>query len=473
MQIKKRNGSLADFDIKKIEIAISKAYDSVAKPRDEKKIAQIAKDVKEKAIRSFPKSHTVSVEEIQDLVEISLIEHNEYKVVRSYILYRQSHFIMRKTIEDFSIYIKNEEILDLIREIQNEFKEDSYNLMYLYNKFSPYANENKSDIELLDILIKTSSELTSKEEPSWEYISARFLSKKIDLLVREKENKYELVSFYKKLKFLTEKGLYGSYILENYNEDEINKLYQYIDFKRDKLFNFPGLDLLMKRYLLKNSDGELLERPGELFMGIAMHLAMKEKEKLKYAKDFYDILSKLKVTMATPTLSNARRPFHQLSSCFIDTVPDSLTGIYRSIDNFAQVSKHGGGMGLYFGKVRSMGSDIRGYKGVAGGVTRWIKLANDTAVAVDQLGVRQGACACYLDIWHKDIPEFLQLRTNNGDDRMKSHDIFPGICVPNIFWKLCEKIWTLIGRFLIHMKLKARWDFALKIIMERSLKKNT
>lgn len=143
MQIKKRNGSLADFDIKKIEIAISKAYDSVAKPRDEKKIAQIAKDVKEKAIRSFPKSHTVSVEEIQDLVEISLIEHNEYKVVRSYILYRQSHFIMRKTIEDFSIYIKNEEILDLIREIQNEFKEDSYNLMYLYNKFSPMPTKIK------------------------------------------------------------------------------------------------------------------------------------------------------------------------------------------------------------------------------------------------------------------------------------------------------------------------------------------
>lgn len=115
----------------------------MAKPRDEKKIAQIAKDVKEKAIRSFPKSHTVSVEEIQDLVEISLIEHNEYKVVRSYILYRQSHFIMRKTIEDFSIYIKNEEILDLIREIQNEFKEDSYNLMYLYNKFSPMPTKIK------------------------------------------------------------------------------------------------------------------------------------------------------------------------------------------------------------------------------------------------------------------------------------------------------------------------------------------
>ena len=145
--------------------------------------------------------------------------------------------------------------------------------------------------------------------------------------------------------------------------------------------------------------------------------------------------STLKVTMATPTLSNARKPYHQLSSCFIDTVPDSLDGIYRSIDNFAKVSKFGGGMGLYFGKVRAVGSPIRGFMGAAGGIIRWIKLANDTAVAVDQLGVRQGSVAVYLDVWHKDIPEFLQLRTNNGDDRMKAHDVFPAVCYPDLFWK--------------------------------------
>ena len=176
-----------------------------------------------------------------------------------------------------------------------------------------------------------------------------------------------------------------------------------------------------------------------MFMGIAMHLAIPENNKIYWAKKFYDIYSTLKVTVATPTMSNARKPYNQLSSCFIDTVPDTLKGIYRSIDNFAQISKHGGGMGLYFGKVRATGSDIRGFKGVAGGVIRWIKLANDTAVAVDQLGVRQGSVACYLDAWHKDIPEFLQLRTNNGDDRMKAHDIFPAICYPNLFFELAEK----------------------------------
>ncbi len=178
-----------------------------------------------------------------------------------------------------------------------------------------------------------------------------------------------------------------------------------------------------------------------MFLGIALHLAMPEKKdcRLMWVGRIYDLLSRLEVTMATPTLSNARKPNHQLSSCFIDTVPDSLDGIYRSLDNFSQVSKFGGGMGMYFGKVRATGGSIRGFKGVAGGVVRWMRLVNDTAVAVDQLGMRQGAVAVYLDVWHKDLPEFLQLRTNNGDDRMKAHDIFPAVCYPDLFWRMAAE----------------------------------
>ena len=145
------------------------------------------------------------------------------------------------------------------------------------------------------------------------------------------------------------------------------------------------------------------------------------------------------VTMATPTQAHARKPYHQLSSCFIDTVPDSLDGIYHSISNFADVSKFGGGMGMYLGKVRSRGGSIRGFEGASGGVIRWIRVINDTAVAVDQLGVRAGAVAVYLDVWHKDLPEFLQLRTNNGDDRMKAHDVFPAVCYPDLFWKMVKE----------------------------------
>lgn len=171
-----------------------------------------------------------------------------------------------------------------------------------------------------------------------------------------------------------------------------------------------------------------------------MHLAIPEKKekRLYWAKRFYDVLSSIKATMATPTMSNARKPFYQLSSCFIDTVDDSLAGIYKSLDNFSKVSKFGGGMGIYMGKVRALGSAIRGFKGASGGIIPWIKLFNDTAIAVDQLGVRNGSVAIWLDAWHKDLPEFLQIRTNNGDDRKKAHDIFPGLCYPDLFWKLAE-----------------------------------
>ena len=280
-------------------------------------------------------------------------------------------------------------------------------------------------------------------------ISARILSYRSEQKISRLEDELGLKTFYRKVKYMTEEGLYGDYILQNYSEEEINEAASFIRPERNELLNYSGLDLLLKRYVIKNYSGKVIERVQEMFLGIALHLAMPEKKenRLLWVQRIYDLLSRLEVTMATPTLSNARKPNHQLSSCFIDTVPDSLDGIYRSLDNFSQVSKFGGGMGMYFGKVRATGGNIRGFKGVAGGVIRWMKLVNDTAVAVDQLGMRQGAVAVYLDVWHKDLPEFLQLRTNNGDDRMKAHDIFPAICYPDLFWKMAEEDlnqnWTL------------------------------
>ena len=206
--------------------------------------------------------------------------------------------------------------------------------------------------------------------------------------------------------------------------------------------------LMVREYLVKNRDNVVLETPQEMFLAIAMHLSMNDENKLYWVKRIYDSIAKFEFTLATPTISNARKPFHQLSSCFIDTVDDSLDGIFRSTTNFAKVSKLGGGMGLYLGKVRANGSTIRGFKGAAGGVIRWVRIINDVAVAVDQLGVRSGAVACYLDVWHKDLPEFLQIRTNNGDDRMKAHDVFPAICYPSYFWRLARDnmnaIWYLM-----------------------------
>ncbi len=306
----------------------------------------------------------------------------------------------------------------------------------LERKFLSFKKDNMTETELLAILIKASVELTAHDAPRWEFIAARLLMFQFSLKLKAELTKRNIHSFYEKLKYLEAEGLYGAYICENYTREEIEQAEQFLDERRNNLFTYSGADLIMRRYLIRMYNNIVLESPQEMFLGIALHLAMKEKNnRIEWVKRFYDMMSMLKFTMATPTLSNARKPYHQLSSCFIDTVPDSLDGIYRSIDNFAKVSKFGGGMGLYFGKIRAAGSPIRGFMGAAGGIIRWIKLANDTAVAVDQLGVRQGSVAVYLDIWHKDVPEFLQLRTNNGDDRMKAHDIFPAICYPDLFWK--------------------------------------
>ena len=435
MKIIKRDGSKVDFELEKIKRAIFKAFKSVDSTITDEKLEYIAQKIVKTIEEKFPVDHTVTVEEVQDLVELNLIDENYYREVKSYILYRAKHNMDRKVITDFSKYVSDRDLMEIVSKVQREFDSQRYPIESLYFKFESFIKPEMNDKEILDALIRAASELTSKEAPDWEIIAARFLSYKINLEIREEEDRYEIYDFKTKIKFLTDKKLYGKYMLENYTSEEIDEIEAYLDYSRDDIFTYSGLDLLRKRYLITTYDGRLLENVQEMFMGIAMHLAIPEKNKVEFAKRLYDILSSLKATMATPTMTNARKPFNQLSSCFIDTVPDTLKGIYRSITNFAEVSKHGGGMGMYFGKVRANGSDIRGFEGVAGGVIRWIRLANDTAVAVDQLGVRQGAVAVYLDIWHKDVPEFLGLRTNNGDDRMKAHDVFPGVCMPDLFWK--------------------------------------
>lgn len=327
-----------------------------------------------------------------------------------------------------------------ISQVMKKFPEAEYNVCKLEQGYERLKRENMTEEDILQALTKAAVELTQETEPKWEYIGARFLYMKFEKRLKTELAKRGIESFYEKIQYLTKEGLYGSYILENYSEEEILEAESYMKPERNNLFNYSGLDLLLNRYVIQTHDHIKLETPQEMYMGIALHLAMKEmKDKMKWVKKFYDMLSNQEVTMATPTLSNARKPYHQLSSCFIDVVPDSLEGIYRSIDNFAKVSKFGGGMGMYFGKVRATGSTIRGFEGAAGGVIRWIRLVNDTAVAVDQLGVRQGAAAVYLDVWHRDLPEFLQLRTNNGDDRMKAHDIFPAVCYPDLFWKMAKE----------------------------------
>ena len=432
MEIIKRSGQREIFNRDKIAIAIRKAFVSVERNISDDDLEQLLAPI-EAELRAREEN---TVESIQDTVEVAIMAGGYFDVAKSFILYRQKRSELR-TCRIALVTATGDRTLGACLEgIQRDFTAPEYSLNILSAKYSSIATPSASVSEQLASLIRAAVELTTQAAPQFELIAARLLSHKFHLELRASEERLNLRGFYEKISYLCSCDLYGDYILKGYTREELEQAAGFIDPARDHLFTYAGLDLLLKRYVICSHQHVPLETPQEMFLGIALHLALPESvNRMSWVERFYSMLSRMEVTMATPTLANARKPCHQLSSCFIDTVPDSLTGIYRSLDNFAQVSKFGGGMGLYFGKVRARGSAIRGFEGAAGGIVRWIRLVNDTAVAVDQLGVRQGAVAVYLDIWHRDLPEFLQLRTNNGDDRLKAHDVFPAICVPNYFWE--------------------------------------
>lgn len=485
--IKKRDGRSERFDGAKIVEAMRRAFEDVA---DEQAAAlgliaghgasapAVSADELEALLASIEQAMDRDavdcVEGVQDLVERALMERGHFEVAKSYILYRHERAEKRAVRvelaravaglgggvaceeghaaagvpsaadDDAAIAPKDHLAEDLDRtlaRIQRDFDDPAYDLAMLSARFRALTGTGQDADARLGALIRAAVELTSQEAPRWEMIAARLLDLSFMRRLAATRRELGIASFGELVRYLTERGLYGDYILASYSVSELEEAAAFMVSERDELFAYSGLDLLISRYVIRAHDHTPLESPQEMFLGIALHLAMNEEptQRLAWVKRFYDMLSKLEVTMATPTLSNARKPDHQLSSCFIDTVPDSLVGIYRSIDNFAQVSKYGGGMGMYLGKVRATGGSIRGFEGVAGGVIRWIRVINDTAVAVDQLGMRQGAVAVYLDAWHRDLPEFLNLRTNNGDDRMKAHDVFPAVCYPDLFWRMAEE----------------------------------
>ncbi len=437
MEITKRNGSVEHYDKEKIATAIRKSFISTGNSVADTELYAIVGAV-ENVINTHADRR--NVESIQDEVERKLMEKGFYNEAKSYILFRWKRTEQRKALNTIAEEIGDTAIAGILKGIANDFYGSEYGISALSEKFNSFSRAGMNEDNKLSALIKAAVEMTTAEAPDWEFIAARLASYQLNKDISTFEETEGIHSLYEKLRYLTDEKLYGDYILKAYSEEEIAEAASFIVPERNNLLNYSGIDLLIKRYLIRTYSHRPIESVQEMFLGIALHLAMNERHRrMVWVRKFYDMLSLLQVTMATPTLSNARKPFHQLSSCFIDTVPDSLEGIFRSLDNFAQVSKFGGGMGLYFGKVRAAGGKIRGFKGAAGGVIRWMKLVNDTAVAVDQLGMRQGAAAVYLDVWHKDLPEFLQLRTNNGDDRMKAHDIFPAVCYPDLFWRMAEE----------------------------------
>lgn len=305
--------------------------------------------------------------------------------------------------------------------------------------------ESLSADEMVDYLIREAESRVDIATPEWEYFAARLYLHR--LYKRASKNRFydageKYGSYVGLQESLADRGVYSIDILKNYSKDELAEAGRMIDPERDKLFAYNGLYLLATRYLATDNSRKVYELPQERWLTIALYLMQDEKpreRRMQLVGEAYWALSNLYMTVATPTLANAGKIGGQLSSCFIDTVDDSLQGIYDSNTDVARVSKHGGGVGAYLGYVRSSGSAIRGVKNSSGGVVPWIKQLNNTAVSVDQLGQRKGAIAVYLDIWHRDIEAFLDLRLNNGDQRLRAHDVFTAVCVPDIFMEAVER----------------------------------
>lgn len=299
--------------------------------------------------------------------------------------------------------------------------------------------------DLVDLLIREAEARVDLAAPDWEFFAARLYLHR--LYKQASRNRFYEVSqkygsFVGLQESLADRNIYANDILRSYSKDELVQAGQMIDPERDKLFAYNGLYLLATRYLATDSSRGVFELPQERWLTIALYLMQHEKpreRRMQLVGEAYWALSNLYMTVATPTLANAGKVNGQLSSCFIDTVDDSLQGIYDSNTDIARVSKHGGGVGAYLGYVRSTGSSIRHVPNSSGGVVPWIKQLNNTAVSVDQLGQRKGAITVYLDIWHRDIEAFLDLRLNNGDQRLRAHDIFTGICIPDLFMEAVQR----------------------------------
>jgi len=305
--------------------------------------------------------------------------------------------------------------------------------------------------DLVDHMIREAEARVDVIAPDWEFFAARLYLKR--LYKRASKNRFydagiKYGSYVGLQESLADRNVYSIDILKNYSKEELEEAGRLIEPERDKLFAYNGLYLLATRYLATDQSRGVFELPQERWLTIALYLMQNERNsndplwrerRMELVGEAYWALSNLYMTVATPTLANAGKVGGQLSSCFIDTVDDSLQGIYDSNTDIARVSKHGGGVGAYLGYIRSAGSAIRGVPNSSGGVVPWIKQLNNTAVSVDQLGQRKGAVAVYLDIWHRDIEAFLDLRLNNGDQRLRAHDVFTSVCIPDIFMEAVER----------------------------------
>lgn len=324
-----------------------------------------------------------------------------------------------------------------------------------------FIKQDISTKHIIDYLTVTALKMTDVVNPDWKNVAGRLKIMnliKITGLNRGISVQKDL-SIYQNYADLVEEGIakniYTDVLVQKYSREELSLAEKFMKPEYDFIYDYAGANLLIKRYLCEHND-EVFELPQEMFLTIALLLEQNAKKETRLAQvqDTYEKLANKKISLGTPFLMNLRRPNGNLSSCFITAMDDSRESIFYVIDQIASISKFGGGVGCNVSRIRAKGARIKGIANASGGVIPWIRIINDTAVAVNQQGKRKGAVTVSLDMWHLDIEDFLELRTENGDQRMKAYDIFPQVVVPDLFMKKVEenKDWLIVDPHEIRTK---------------------
>jgi ribonucleoside-diphosphate reductase alpha chain len=477
IKVIKRNGTVVAYTDDKIALALTKAFLAVeggsaaASPRIRELVAELTEQVTATFKRRFPSGGTIHIEDIQDQVELVLMRSGEHKVARDYVLYRESRARIRAEargaepapaqsslqvvaadgtrapldaarirvlVEEACVDLADVDAERVIREAMNNM----------------YDGISQSDVATALII---SARTLVEEEPNYTFVTARLLldtlrSEALRFLDVNAENDYLATqsemswAYSAAFKAFISRGIELELLAPELQAFDLDELGAALKPERDHNFTYLGLQTLYDRYFI-HSDGIRFELPQVFFMRVAMGLAGQEDNPNARAIEFYDLLSSFDYMSSTPTLFNAGTLRPQLSSCFLTTVPDDLDGIYSAIRDNAMLSKWAGGLGNDWTPVRALGSYIKGTNGKSQGVVPFLKVVNDTAVAVNQGGKRKGAVCSYLETWHLDIEEFIELRKNTGDDRRRTHDMNTANWIPDLFMKRVfeDAEWTLFS----------------------------
>ena len=457
LRVIKRNGSVVNFDSSKIDVAITKAFLAVhtsaaaASSSVQQKVKELSKSVFETFSNRMPSGGTIHIEEIQDQVELALMRTEELKVARAYVLYRAERTRVRE--EESPLLAENKiepsERTELIAKEACEGLKGT-DPSKILGEARKNLYEGAPEEEIKEALILSSRSLV-EIEPNYTFATARILLDSLRtealsfLKVKDNATFAEMKSLYgTSLKAFVDKAVSLELLNPELQKMDLDFLGNQIKPERDLLFSYLGLQTLYDRYFIHSNEIRF-ELPQVFFMRVAMGLAIAEDNREERAVEFYNLLSSFDYMSSTPTLFNAGTPHSQLSSCYLTTVPDDLYGIYGALQDNAMLSKWAGGLGNDWTPVRGMGAHIKGTNGKSQGVVPFLKVVNDTAVAVNQGGKRKGAVCSYLETWHLDIEEFVELRKNTGDDRRRTHDMNTANWVPDLFMERVfeGKKWTL------------------------------